>query len=85
MPGTATNVATNKTEFQRYLNDNPRAVKTLLRLSGEYAANPRGKDTFGFWLRVKHRRTFDIEYRRWWLKHPKRHGVIYKSLDPQIL
>lgn len=80
MPG----VATNKTEFQRYLNENPQAVPSLSRLSATYADNPRGKNTFGFWLRVRHRRTFDIEYRRWWLRHPRLHGVIYVSLDPQI-
>lgn len=71
--------ATNKTEFQRYLNEYPSAVESLLKLSATYAANPRGKHTFGFWLRTFHRRQFDIEYKRWWLKRPRLHGLIYSN------
>lgn len=72
--------ATNKTEFQRYLNDRPDAVPSLRRLSVTYAANPHGKHTFGFWLRVKHRAVFDTAYRRFWLNHPELYGVIYADL-----
>lgn len=82
MPRPAT---TNKTEFQRYLNAHPFAVPFLQKLSTEYAANPHGKHTFGFWLRVKHRARFDAAYSRFWLKHPRLYGVVYTELDPQIL
>lgn len=70
-------IATNKTEFQRYLNAHPESVPFLLKLSAVYAKNPHGKHTFGFWLRVKDRRTFDVAYSRFWLKHPELYGVIY--------
>lgn len=74
-------MATNKTEFQRFLNERPSSVPILALLAVRYALNPRGKSTFGFWLRVKHRRTFDRAYNSYWLKHPKLHGVIYADCD----
>jgi hypothetical protein len=76
--------ATNKTEFQRYLNAHPNSVPTLLRLATIYSVNPHGKHTFGFWLRVKHRPVFDTAYSRFWLRNPKLYGVIYTEPEPTI-
>lgn len=77
-------MATNKTEFQRYLNENPEDCPTLRKLAAHYAENPHGKHTFGFWLRVKHRPIFDRAYRQFWLRSPKLHGLVYDSPEPQI-
>lgn len=74
--------ATNKTEFQRYLNAHPDAVPALRPSAKSYAANPHGKHTFGFWLRVKHPSHFDAAYARWWLRHPRLFGVIYAEPEP---
>lgn len=74
--------ATNKTEFQRYLNAHPDSVPSLRATAKAYASNPHGKHTFGFWLRVKHRPKFDIAYARFWLKHPELYGVVYDEPEP---
>ena len=68
---------TDKTEFQRYLNDNPLSVPMLLKISVMYAARPRVRSNFGFWLRIKHRPLFDRAYSRFWLKSTPLHGTIY--------
>jgi hypothetical protein len=68
---------TNKTEYQRFLNDYPSSDPALVRLLQVYLANPHGKQIFGFWLRTKHPARFNSSYTRWWLKRPELHGSIY--------
>lgn len=77
-----TGPATNKTEFQRYLNAHPDAVPALRAIAKTYAANPHGKHTFGFWLRVKYRATFDAAYSAWWLHRPSLYGKVYDEESP---
>jgi hypothetical protein len=78
-----TGPSTNKTEFQRYLNAFPDACPSLRAILKTYRANPHFNDTFGFWLRVKHRPKFDFAYTRWWLRKPSLFGKVYED-NPEL-
>lgn len=71
--------ATTKTEFQRYLDAVPDAVPSLRKLLKTYLDNPHCNHTFGFWLRVKHRSTFDHAYASFWLRKPSLYGKVYED------
>lgn len=72
---------TNKTEYQRYLNEYPTADKSLLLLLNTYQSNPHQKHMFGAWMRFKHPATFHQSYLNFWLKHPKLFGKIYEGCE----
>jgi hypothetical protein len=71
--------ATTKTEFMRYLNENPTAVPSLKKMADSYQQNRyRRGQQFGFWLKLKKPADFDRAYSAFWLKQPKLHGAIYE-------
>ncbi len=71
--------ATTKTEFLRYLNENPTAVPSLKKTADAYQQNRnRRGQQFGLWLKLKKPAMFDKAYAQYWLKHPHLFGVIYE-------
>jgi hypothetical protein len=79
--------ATNKTEFQRYLNDHPESVAVLLPLYRRYKAaprKPRSNELFGFWLRRTDPVRFCAAYARFWLKHAELHDKVYDNVVPDL-
>jgi hypothetical protein len=76
-------IATNKTEFQRYLNDFPESVPSLASLHRRYQATPHkrsGNGLFGFWLRRMAPNKFAATYTRFWLTRPDLHGKVYENV-----
>lgn len=71
---------TNKTDFQRYMNDHPDSVPSLSKLLAAYRALPYQKSLFGFYLRVKFPAKFDATYKAFWLRHPELHGKVYEGV-----
>jgi hypothetical protein len=69
--GTSDSPFTNKTEFQRFLDDRPTELKSLGKRLREYQIVKKQKNEFGFWLRTKHREEFNALYNDWWKGHPE--------------
>lgn len=76
--------ATNKTDFQRYVNDHPTVVPWWPKFYEQYKLTPHKNKSdnslFGFWMRVKHRAKFDAAYRNFWLKNPALHDKVYENV-----
>ena len=72
---------TNKTEFMRYLDDNPTAVKELDRRLKEYRVNFARGTKFGGWMRQKYLAHLSRLYHSWWLKRPELFGKVYQQQE----
>ncbi len=74
---------TNKTEFMRYLNAYAVLVTPLRKRAREYFTITNSmttrRDTFGMWIRTKHRPEFDLAYAKFWLKRPDLYGKVYDT------
>lgn len=71
---------TNKTEFQRYLDEHGAEIPSLSKMHDAYLALPcQRSQRFGFWLRSHRYDRFCKAYNHWWLRHPELFGVIYAA------
>lgn len=78
---------TNKTDFQRYVNDHPSVVPWWSGYLKKYTETPHkvsGNGLFGFWMRVKFPDKFDAAYRRFWLKNPELHDKVYEEVAQEF-
>jgi hypothetical protein len=81
MQGQADSKLTNKTEFMRYLDANPGAIKGLSKRHREYHINFARGTKFGDWMRQKYLTHFSQFYHNWWLKRPELYGKVYQQQD----
>jgi hypothetical protein len=79
MKGQSDSDRTNKTEFMRYLDENPTAVKALAPRLKEYHVNFARGTKFGGWMRQKYLAHFARVYQAWWLKHPELFDKVYQQ------
>lgn len=79
-PKSAPDQQTNKTEFQRFLDERAPEVDPVVKYIEKYRVN---KGHYGAWLRSKFPDVFNSAYKKWWLKHPAMFGVIYAEETTQ--
>jgi len=65
-------IATNRTEFSRYVDDNPTCIPEWEELRVAYFSKKHGqRPAFGFYIRSYYADKFLIKYDSWWLNHPE--------------
>jgi hypothetical protein len=82
--GTSDSPVTNKTEFQRFVDQKPESVPPFAKRLTEFRKVSR-HDHFGAWMRSKHLEEFSWVYKTWWLIRPELFGEIYKETPQDLL
>lgn len=82
--GAPTKRVTSKTEFMRYVDDNPQAVEQLSDRLTEFRKINK-HDYFGAWMRSKHLDEFTAAYDSWWLSRPELFPEVYKNVSQELL
>lgn len=81
MKGNSDSLVTTKTEFMRYLDENPEAIAALKSRYTEYKKNFARGSKFGGWMRQKYLTHLTHFYKQWWLRHPEFFGAVYEQQD----